>query len=71
MTGDDDDKTPADYASPACYMHEVDPAYMGLSVDADPPQRAGAEPPRTAEADAPSNDGLLARLSRGLRRLFS
>jgi hypothetical protein len=52
-------------------MHEVDPAYMGLSVDADPPQRAGAAPPRTAEANAPSNDGLLARLSRGLRRLFS
>jgi hypothetical protein len=71
MTGDDDDKTPADYASPACYMHEVDPAYMGLSVDGHPPQRADAAPPRTVEADVPPGNGLLTRLSRSLRRWFS
>jgi hypothetical protein len=69
MTGDEDDKTPADYASPACYMHEVDPAYMGLSVDGSPPQQTDAA--RPGEADAPPEDGLLTRLSRGLRRLFS
>ena len=27
---DADDDIPATYASPACFMHEVDPAYMGL-----------------------------------------
>ncbi|MCF8467630.1 MAG: 5-formyltetrahydrofolate cyclo-ligase [Sneathiella sp.] len=28
--GDDDD-APAGYASPPCYMHEIDPVYMGLA----------------------------------------
>jgi 5-formyltetrahydrofolate cyclo-ligase len=39
MTGQSDDEGPATYASPACFMHEVDPAYMGLS-EANPRQRA-------------------------------
>src|SRR5581483_6848417 len=26
----DDDPGPREYASPPCYMHEVDPAYFGL-----------------------------------------
>ncbi len=30
MTGGDD-TLPREYASPACYMHEVDPAYFGLA----------------------------------------
>ena len=29
MTPPDDDDAPAQFASPACLMHEVDPAYMG------------------------------------------
>lgn len=37
--GNDDDR-PASFASPPCFMHEVDPAYMGLSEAADPRQQA-------------------------------
>lgn len=29
-TDDDEDDTPHAYASPACFMHEIDPAYFGL-----------------------------------------
>lgn len=29
--GDEDADAPAGYASPPCYMHEIDPVYMGLS----------------------------------------
>ena len=29
-----DDDSPAGYASPPCLMHEIDPAYAGLEVDA-------------------------------------
>lgn len=29
-TPDDEDDAPHEYASPACFMHEVDPAYFGL-----------------------------------------
>ncbi|MEX1036427.1 MAG: 5-formyltetrahydrofolate cyclo-ligase [Sneathiella sp.] len=28
---DDDDDAPAEFASPPCFMHEIDPAYMGLA----------------------------------------
>lgn len=31
----DDDDNPASFASPACFMHEVDPAYMGLAEPLD------------------------------------
>ena len=34
MTADDDDGTLAGYASPPCFMHEIDPAYSGLGGDA-------------------------------------
>ena len=35
MTSDaDDDLSPC--ASPPCFMHEADPAYMGLAATADP-----------------------------------
>ncbi len=40
MTGQGDDDHPATCASPPCFMHEVDPAYMGLSDIVDPRQRA-------------------------------
>jgi 5-formyltetrahydrofolate cyclo-ligase len=50
MTGQSDDEGPATYASPACFMHEVDPAYMGLS-EANPRQRADVMRWRKAERD--------------------
>ncbi len=31
MSIKDEEDEPRDYASPACFMHEVDPAYMGLA----------------------------------------
>ena len=33
MAAEDRNDTPDGYASPACFMHEVDPAYMGLEMD--------------------------------------
>lgn len=32
----DDDESPGDYASPACAMHQIDPAYAGLTQPAPP-----------------------------------
>lgn len=45
----DDDSEPNEYASPACYMHEVDPAYFGLA----PPSEAvcGADIARRQKAE--------------------
>jgi hypothetical protein len=34
MPGRDMDETPGPYASPACSLHEIDPAYAGLTVPA-------------------------------------
>jgi hypothetical protein len=39
MISDVDDDVPA-CASPPCFMHEVDPAYMGLAAAADTEQQA-------------------------------
>ncbi|MCK6449368.1 MAG: 5-formyltetrahydrofolate cyclo-ligase [Alphaproteobacteria bacterium] len=50
MTGEDDDR-PACLASPPCFMHEVDPAYMGLAAAADPRQRADVLRWRKAERE--------------------
>lgn len=33
---DDEDDNPAEYASPACMLHEIDPAYAGLTLPAPP-----------------------------------
>ena len=43
------DDDPAGYASPPCFMHEIDPAYMGLASAADPQQRADLRRWRKAE----------------------
>jgi 5-formyltetrahydrofolate cyclo-ligase len=51
MTGHSDDGGPATYASPPCFMHEVDPAYMGLSKASDPRQRADVMRWRKAERE--------------------
>ncbi len=48
MTGRNEDDQPASYASLPCFMHEVDPAYMGFS-SADPRQRADVMRWRKAE----------------------
>lgn len=36
MTAQDDPETPADVASPPCFLHEVDPAYAGLDASPAP-----------------------------------
>jgi hypothetical protein len=40
MSGRDIDETPRPYASPACSLHEIDPAYAGLTL---PPASKTAE----------------------------
>lgn len=47
---DDDDRS-ATYASPPCFMHELDPAYMGLAAAVDPLQRADLMRWRKAERE--------------------
>ncbi len=47
MTADDDRTTT--YASPPCFMHEVDPAYMGTSDATEPRQRTDVKRWRKAE----------------------
>ncbi len=51
MTGRRDDDDPGTYASPACFMHEVDPAYMGLARVADPQQQIDVTRWRKAERE--------------------
>ncbi|MGE0649314.1 MAG: 5-formyltetrahydrofolate cyclo-ligase [Alphaproteobacteria bacterium] len=51
MTGRDDNDRPATYASPPCFMHEVDPAYMGLAMADDPRQRVDVMRWRKAERE--------------------
>ncbi len=45
----DDDDAPASYASPPCYMHELDPAYAGLSQQGDLRQSSDVARWRKAE----------------------
>ena len=51
MTGYDKDDEPTGYASPACFMHEADPAYMGLIETVDPRERADLMHWRKAERE--------------------
>ncbi|MGH6886431.1 MAG: hypothetical protein ACREGK_10210, partial [Geminicoccales bacterium] len=37
LTVDEDPNSHATYASPPCFMHELDPSYLGLAPD--PPRR--------------------------------
>lgn len=48
MIGDDEEPA-GSYASPPCYMHEVDPAYMGLPVPGDMQEQADVKRWRKAE----------------------
>ena len=45
----DDQDTPGEYSSPPCFMHEIDPAYMGLAPTSDAQQRADVMRWRKAE----------------------
>jgi len=47
-TGDEDSGT---FASPPCFMHEVDPAYSGLAAETDPVQAADVKRWRKAERE--------------------
>lgn len=51
MADQNDDGRQASYASPPCYMHEIDPAYMGLSGLGDPQQQADVKRWRKAERE--------------------
>lgn len=44
MSGRDTEEEPGPYASPACSLHEIDPAYAGLTV---PP--SSKTPEKTSE----------------------
>ncbi len=44
-----DNELPPSFASPPCFMHELDPAYMGLAESGDPQQRADVMRWRKAE----------------------
>ncbi|MCB1884897.1 MAG: 5-formyltetrahydrofolate cyclo-ligase [Geminicoccaceae bacterium] len=48
---DPNDDAPSGFASPPCFMHEVDPLYAGLARDADPRQRADVMRWRKAERE--------------------
>lgn len=47
----DDEETADGYASPPCYMHEVDPLYFGLSAEPDAQQRRDVMRWRQAERE--------------------
>jgi 5,10-methenyltetrahydrofolate synthetase len=49
MTNGDSGEFSGTYASPPCFMHEVDPAYRGLAEENDPRQRADVMRWRKAE----------------------
>lgn len=51
MTGEGDDDLPETYASPPCFMHELDPAYLGLAKAADPRQLTDVMRWRKAERE--------------------
>lgn len=52
MIGHGSDDGPASYASPACFMHEIDPAYMGLARGSGPATlKDAANPAGLAEED--------------------
>ncbi|MDZ5698759.1 5-formyltetrahydrofolate cyclo-ligase, partial [Chelativorans sp. M5D2P16] len=50
MIGDEDDHPPR-YASSPCFMHEVDPHYMGMAGVVDPRQHADVMRWRKAERE--------------------
>ena len=47
--GDDNDDDLRSYASPPCYMHEVDPAYMGLPRPGEEKAAKGTPKPRSSK----------------------
>ena len=51
MTCEDDEDGPGQFASPPCFMHELDPPYVGMP--ADPQQARDAARWRTCERKPP------------------
>jgi 5,10-methenyltetrahydrofolate synthetase len=49
MPPDGDDETPREYASPPCFLHELDPSYAGLTVS--PPPLSSAHVARWRRAE--------------------
>lgn len=45
------DENPGSFASPPCFLHEVDPAYSGLAAETDPVQAQDVKRWRKAERD--------------------
>ncbi|WP_425405217.1 5-formyltetrahydrofolate cyclo-ligase [Hwanghaeella sp.] len=45
------DEEPGSFASPPCFMHEIDPAYSGLAAETDPVQAEDVKRWRKAERD--------------------
>jgi hypothetical protein len=48
-TVDEDPNSRATYASPPCFMHELDPSYLGLAPDRDVSSADHDEPEATTE----------------------
>ena len=65
----DDTTEPTGYASPACYMHEVDPNYMGLGEAAANRDRANIMRWRKAERERLVKERLS--LSPDIRRQYA
>lgn len=53
LTVDEDPNSRAAYASPPCFMHELDPSYMGLQPRQDARPADPADAPEGAEDDPP------------------
>jgi len=49
---EDEDPEPNEYASPPCYMHEVDPAYFGLAPSSVATPRSSRDGEKTARDDS-------------------
>jgi hypothetical protein len=48
----EDEDSANEYASPPCYMHEVDPAYFELASPSDATPRSSRDGERTARDDS-------------------
>lgn len=76
MTPPDDDDAPAQFASPACLMHEVDPAYMGNAGPALPTPETLARLGGVLLRDIPDavifadQGGAIAYWNAGAERIF-
>lgn len=68
MAGDDGKWNPTEYASPACYMHEVDPRYFGLPgpEETGGPDNGGGQEERMTNLDQDAQARIGAALLKDL-----